>query len=123
MKLPSLFRSFAHAFRGLAFAFRMERSFRIQLLAASVVLILMWIFPLAAWQRVILLSVSVFVLVLELLNTSIERVVDLAKPRLDAYARDVKDVMAGAVLLASLFAVMIGAIIFWPYLFAGKFAL
>ncbi len=116
MKIPSLVRSFIHAFRGLVLAFRMERNFRIQIGVAVIVFVCMWIFPLAAWQRVILLSISVFVLVLELLNTSIERVVDLAKPRLDAYARDVKDVMAGAVLLASIFAVMIGAVIFWPYL-------
>jgi diacylglycerol kinase len=56
-----------------------------------------------------------FVLVLELLNTSIEHLVDLVKPRLNEYVKEVKDVMAGAVLLASVFAVIIGAVIFWGH--------
>ena len=57
------------------------------------------------------------VLVLELLNSSIERLVDLAKPRLHEEAGTIKDLMAGAVLLASMVAVIVGILIFWPYPF------
>jgi len=112
---PSIWRSFLHAGRGFRYAFVMERNFRVQCLAGIVVLFLLLIVPLATWERVILLSMIMAVLVLELLNTGIERLIDLVKPRLDAYVKDVKDVMAAAVLLASLFAVMIGIVIFWPH--------
>lgn len=122
MKPPSLFRSFAHALRGLRYAFHRERSFRVQLLAGIVVLFLMGVLPLTGWERVILLAIIMFVLVLELLNTSIEHMVDLVKPRLNEYVGEVKDLMAGAVLLASVFAVIIGAVIFWPHL-AGSLGL
>ncbi len=76
----------------------------------------MFLLPLILWERVILLTVILAVLVLELLNTGIERLIDLLKPRLDDYVKDVKDVMAAAVLLASFFAVVIGIVIFWPHI-------
>ena len=75
------------------------------------------ILPLADWKRVTVVFVTLSVLVLELLNSSIERLVDVVKPRLHEYAGDIKDIMAAAVLLASLAAAAIGIVIFWPYLF------
>lgn len=109
-------RSFKHAFRGLALAYQTERSFRLQVLAACVVLAVIIIVPLELWERSILLLVTMFVLVLELLNSSLERLVDLAKPRLHAYAGDIKDLMAGGVLIAALFALVLGLLILGPKL-------
>ncbi|MDP3793804.1 MAG: diacylglycerol kinase [Candidatus Uhrbacteria bacterium] len=109
-------RSFKHAWRGLRVAFRAEQSFRIQSVAALAVVVALFIFPLSETERWILLVVTMFILVLELLNSSIERMADLMKPRLDEHVAEVKDLMAGAVLLASCFAFVIGWIIFWPYL-------
>jgi diacylglycerol kinase len=57
------------------------------------------------------------VLVLELINSSMERLVDLVKPQLHESARDIKDLMAAAVLMASFFAVLIGLMIFLPSFF------
>ncbi len=88
----------------------MQVAAAILVLAASVAV------PLALWERVMILVVIMAVLVLELLNSSIERVVDLVKPRLHAYAGDIKDLMAGAVLIASLFALVIGVVVFWSHL-------
>jgi diacylglycerol kinase len=114
MSQPSWLRSFGHAWRGLLVCFRSERSFRFQVAAALVVTAAMFVFPLTRNERLILLVVIASVLVLELLNSSVERLVDIFKPRLDEYAKEVKDLMAGAVLLASLFALVIGALIFVP---------
>lgn len=111
-----LARSFGHAFRGLALAFKSERSFRIQLVAAFIVLVVIIVIPLELWERSILLLVTMFVLVLELLNSSLERLVDLAKPRLHAYAGDIKDLMAGSVLVAAIFAFVLGILILGPKL-------
>ena len=56
------------------------------------------------------------VLVLELLNSMIERLVDLVKPRMHGYVHDIKDLMAATVLLASLFAFAVVSLIVWPHL-------
>ncbi|MDO8584216.1 MAG: diacylglycerol kinase [bacterium] len=119
MKMPSFLRSFGHAFRGFAFAFRMERNFRVQVAVGACVLAAALLLPFAPWERVILFAMIMAVLVLELLNTGMERLIDLLKPRLDDYVKDVKDVMAAAVLLASVFAVMIGVVIVWPHFFTS----
>lgn len=110
-------RSFGHAVRGLGIAFHSEASFRWQLLSAALVLGLAWILPLDGLRRWLLAFVVLLVLVLELINSSLERLVDLAKPRLHDLAREVKDVMAGAVLLVALFSVAVGFWAFGPYLF------
>lgn len=108
--------SLSHAWRGLVLAFRTERSFRVQIGAGLVLVILLVILPFHAWERVLLLLAMASVLVLELLNSTVERLVDLVKPRLSGYVRDIKDLMAAAVLVASLFALVIGLIILWPYM-------
>jgi len=56
--------------------------------------------------------------VLELLNSAVERLVDLFKPRIHEYAEEVKDIMAGAVLMGSIGAAVVGVIVFWPHLAA-----
>jgi undecaprenol kinase len=113
--ISSFVRSLRHATRGIFLAFRTERSFRIQMLIAAFVILFMTLLPLAAWERVVLLLAMASVLVLELLNSSVERLVDLLKPRLHEYVADIKDLMAGAVLLAALFSALLGLLILWPH--------
>lgn len=114
-KQPPFTESIRHALRGLFLAYKTERSFRIQILAAIFVIATVFILPLQTWERSVLLLVAMLVLVLELLNSSVERMVDLVKPRLHEYAADIKDIMAGAVLLASLFALLLAAVILGPH--------
>ena len=113
--LNGLRQSLGHAWRGLVLAFRTERSFRIQIGAGLAVVVLVVILPFRDWERVLFLLATAAVLVLELLNSMVERLVDLVKPRLHQYVRDIKDLMAAAVLVASLFALVIGLMILWPY--------
>ena len=108
--------SFRHAFRGLLLAFRTERSFRLQIAAALVVIFFCFILPFRAWERALLLLATASVLVLELINSMVERLIDLVKPRMHLYVRDIKDLMAAAVLLASMFAAALGVLILWPYI-------
>lgn len=113
--LPVL-KSVAHAWRGLRVAFRSERNFRLQTAIALMLIAGMLVLPLALIERVILLLAIALVLVLELLNSAVERIVDLLKPRLNEYAGDIKDLMAGAVMVASAFAALTGVLVLWPYL-------
>ena len=53
---------------------------------------------------------------MEILNTVLEYLIDLLKPRLHHYVHVIKDVMAGAVLLTALIALAVGVVIFYPYL-------
>jgi undecaprenol kinase len=110
-----LFRSFRYAFRGLKYVIKNEQNFQLEILIGIFIIILMAIFDIRDWQKVILFLVIFSVLVIELINTILERVVDILKPRVHPYAQLIKDVMAAAVLLASIAAIVIGSIIFWPY--------
>lgn len=111
-----LIKSFHFAFRGLQYAWRHELNFRIETLTALVVVIAGLVLGITReeWMALLLVILSVFVL--ELFNSVIEILVDLVKPRLHEYVQIVKDVMAGAVLLASLIAAVIGFTIFIPYI-------
>lgn len=108
--------SFRCAWRGLKYALKNEQNFQLEILAAVFVISLMFILDVLDWQKVALFLVISMVLVIELINTMLERVVDILKPRVHPYAQFIKDVMAAAVLMASIGAVVIGAIIFYPYI-------
>ncbi len=110
-----LFKSFRYALRGLLTAWRNEQNFRLQSLVALGVVVLMLIVPLERWEEVSLILVITLVLVLELLNTMIEKLADLLEPRIHAYVKVIKDLMASLVLLASIGAAIIGLIVFLPH--------
>lgn len=118
MSLSRLKKSFHYAARGIARVAKEEPNFRTQLWAAAAVVVLMFLLKLSAAEKALLLLAAGFVLVLELANSIIERVVDLLQPRVHHYVEEVKDIMAGAVLVASVGAVLIGLIIFVPHLLA-----
>lgn len=105
---------FAHAFRGIGSALRQDANLWLHLLIAAIV------FAAAAWFRlpmtdwaILTLTVAV-VLVAEMLNTAIEKVVDLASPDYHEIAKLAKDIAAGAVLIASIAAVAVGLLVFGP---------
>ena len=110
-----LFKSFRYAVRGLKYVLKNEQNFQIEILGGIFVVILMFLFPTRNLEKFALFIVIFAVLVMELINTIFERVVDMLKPRVHPYAQLVKDVMAAAVLLSSIGAVIVGIIIFWPY--------
>jgi diacylglycerol kinase len=112
----SIRNSFRYARRGIFHTFKTQQSFRIQVLLALVVVFFMVLFEVTTKDTIILLFAIAAVLVLEIINTVFEYLTDLVNPKLQPAARVVKDAMAGAVLLASLFALVVGAIIFWPYI-------
>lgn len=111
-------RSFGYAMRGLRYAFVYEKNFQNEIGIALVVVAAMVYFRVTRSEAIILFLVMFGVLVTELLNTMMERMVDILKPRVHPYARLIKDLMAASVLMASMLAVVIGMIIFLPYIYA-----
>lgn len=118
INLPQFLRSTRHALRGVATVFRTENNFRIQVVVTVLVFVFASLVHVRSWEYILLILLCMSVLVLELLNSVIERMTDGFQPRLRPIARDIKDLMAGAVLLAALTAVAVGLLIFYPYLAA-----
>lgn len=102
--------------QGLVSVAKQEMSFRVQLLGAVVVVLLVIFVPLDTWQRILLILMTAAVLVLEVINTIFERIADALKPRLSPVVREVKDMMAGAVLLTAITAFVVAVMIFWSYI-------
>jgi diacylglycerol kinase len=115
LSLSRLLKSFHDAGQGLKFVFKSEQNFRVQIFIAVITFSLAIIFPLYTWEIVVIMLLILLVLVMEILNTAMEQLNDLLKPRLHHYVRVVKDIMAGAVFLTSLTSLMIGLIIFLPH--------
>lgn len=109
--------SFRFAFSGLSHAITSQKNFQIQIVIGIIGLVLAWYFELSRWEWLILILTIGLVLASELINTVVEVVVDLAvKEKLIPDAKLAKDVSAAVVLLASLFALIIGLILFIPHL-------
>jgi len=116
MKKRSLLASFRNAFTGFQHCFSTQRNFRIHLFCAGLVLLLGFFFKIDQIKTLLLFFTITLVLVLEMINTSLENLVDLLSPQLRKKAQIVKDVAAGAVLLVAILAVLMGFVIFSPYL-------
>lgn len=98
------------------YAIKNERNFQIECIAAVLVVSLAFAWPLTPFERALILFLSGWVLAFELINTAIERMLDIIKPNVHPYVRVVKDMAAGAVLVSSGVAFLIGVCIFLPYL-------
>lgn len=115
MSFKRLLKSFQYAWKGVGIVFRSEQNFRIQLVVGAFVLIAAFFLSLPLWRIIVLLMVITFVLALELINSILERMVDAFHPRIHQTVAEMKDIMAATVLLVSLGAVVIGVILFYPY--------
>lgn len=111
-------RSLSCAARGLAYALRHESNFQNELAFSVLVVSAMFYYHVTRSEMIVLFLVIMVVLIMELMNTVVERVADILKPRVHPYVRLIKDLMAASVLVASIFAVIIGLIIFVPYIIA-----
>jgi len=113
---PNLLQSFNWAFDGILHALRRERNMWIHFGAAVLVLLAALFFSLARLEVIALFVAISFVLIAEMLNTSIEHVVDLVTDELDPRAKIAKDVAAGAVLVATINALAVAYLVFYDKL-------
>lgn len=108
--------SFGHAMRGVATALRSEVHLRFHAAATVAVIGLGFYYGIARLEWALLALAVAGVWTAELLNTAIEALTDLASPDWHPLAGKAKDVAAGAVLLAALGALVVGALVFGPRL-------
>lgn len=114
-----LWKSFRYARYGLQRVAKEEQNFAIELTIGLSALILAAILQFSLWEWAVLALVIGFVLIAELLNSAVERVSDLLKPRLDIYVKEIKDIMAATVFLSAVLSVIVGLILFLPHLIEG----
>jgi diacylglycerol kinase len=110
--------SFAAAWAGLAHAARTQRNMRIHIGLAVAVAAAAWVCSVSRWEASVLTIAVALVLVMELLNTSLEAAIDLCSPQRHPLARIAKDSAAAAVLVAAGASVIVGLVVFVPHLLA-----
>lgn len=109
-----LIKSFRVAIRGILYILKTQRNFRIQIICFVIAVGVALLLKLTLSEIAIIVFAGGLVMVGEMINTGIERLVDLINPEYHPLARDIKDISAGVVLVASILAVIIGLIIFLP---------
>lgn len=113
MNVTKFFKSFTYAFAGIIAATK-EQNFRFHLLAVIIVVTTAVLTGVSKYEWLILILVMAIVLSFEMLNSALERVVDLATEEFHPLAKLSKDLAAGAVLIMAIASVIIGLIIFLP---------
>ncbi|MBR3339204.1 MAG: diacylglycerol kinase family protein [Lachnospiraceae bacterium] len=113
-KKNPLYKSFGYAFEGIFNTFGAERNMKIHCLMAVAVIVAGIICRITRIEWFICLILFGLVTSLELVNTSVEAVVDLVTEEKKPLAKKAKDAAAGAVLIAAIFAALIGLAIFVP---------
>ena len=112
LMILSVFRGFGYALKGIFRTVREERNFRIHLVAVGLVIWFSFLYEVTVGQALMLLIFCTVVLSLELLNTAVERAVDLISPQRHPLAEKAKDAAAGAVLIAAIGSVIGAALLF-----------
>ncbi|KRM12088.1 diacylglycerol kinase family protein [Paucilactobacillus suebicus] len=118
VKNTHLIQAMKHAMAGVWTVVRNERNMRYHLVAALFAIGFGWYFRISELEWLMIALAIFFVIASEFANTIAESLVDLiVQHHYDPLAKRVKDVAAGSVLLAALFAVVVAAIIFLPKFF------
>lgn len=113
-----LYKSFGYAIAGFLTCIRGERNMKIHLTAAILVTLAGTLLHISAGEWIICLILFGLIMSLEMVNTALEAVVDLVTKEKQPLAKKAKDAAAGAVLVSSVMAAIIGLIIFLPKIFA-----
>lgn len=109
-------KGFTYAFQGVMYGL-MERNFKFHCVATVVVILAGLYVKLSETEWFIIIMLIGGVLALELMNSAVERVVDLITTEQHPLAKQAKDLAAGAVLVFSIASAIIGLIIFVPKIF------
>lgn len=116
MNIKKFVRSFGYAFEGLKLAVTLDQNVRFHLIVGLIVVVFSIYLKISKFDYLIVLFAIFFVIITEMINTAIEEMTDLIVQEHRREAKIAKDVAAGSVLLAAIFAVVAGIIVFLPYI-------
>lgn len=112
----SIIDSFNYAVSGIILSIKTERNMLIHYIVAIIVLFSSLFFEFTRIEFLILLFATTLVIVLELINTAIEKTIDMVTTEYHPLAKLAKDISAGAVLIAALNAMLVGYLLFFDKL-------
>ena len=107
-------RRFQFAFNGWREILKTEINARFHLVATLVIIGLSWLLDISTADWLWVLSAIVLVWLAELFNTAIEEICDMIQPERDARVKRIKDMCAGAVLLCSVYALLVALLVLLP---------
>ena len=107
-----------YAIEGIIYTVKTQKNIRYHFLAAAFVLLASAFLPITKVECLLVVVIIALVLIVEVLNTAIEELVNMISPHINQRAKMVKDIAAGAVLISAIGAVILGSLIFIPYLFS-----
>ena len=108
-------KSFKYALTGILHVLKSERNARIHLLLAVAAMGLGLALKISPAELAAIFFAIIIVFLAELTNTALEKTLDLIEPAYNGKVAVIKDMAAGAVLIAAAGALIIGGVIFWPY--------
>lgn len=109
-------KSFTYAASGIKAAFFSEHNMWLHLAAAVIVVLLGYLFSITQTQWLFIVMCIGMVIGLELVNTALEKLCNMVHPQWHIQIQQIKDLAAGAVLIAAITAFITGLIIFLPYI-------
>lgn len=112
----SFIKSLSWALKGVSTGLKRERNLNIHFWFAIMVLLIAYILKVSAEDFVFLLSAIFFVIISETANTIIEYAMDVLYPHYNPKVGMIKDLAAGVVLLSSIYAIVIGGMVFGKYI-------
>ena len=113
-------KSFKYAFQGLFYVVKTQTNMLLHLLATIVVIAAGFFYKISTTEWLFLILSIALVLVSEIVNTAIEEIVNFISPNYHKKAGLIKDLGAAFVLLAAIFSIIIGLIIFLPKILESK---
>jgi diacylglycerol kinase len=110
-------KSFHDSLKGLKSVLKEERNFKIEILAAAVVLLVVLYFHFQIYEMIPILICIFLVLSAEIINTVVEDVCDKIEPQHDRIIGKIKDMMAAYVLVTVLGSVVVGVLVFYSHFY------
>jgi diacylglycerol kinase len=99
------------ALKGIASGISKERNIKIQMVIGIAVIVVSLLLKISTTELAIIISISFLVIVLEMLNTGLEKLFDILRPDYDRDIGKVKDMIAGAVLMSAILSIILGFLI------------
>ena len=112
-----LFKNTQYALDGLIHAFKTESSFKLELLAGMFIIPTIFLLDLTVMSQIVLLVTAFLILIVELLNSAVENVVDLVTKEIHPLAKNAKDIGATAVMFSIVLHISCWGIILYSEVF------
>ena len=117
MQKPPFYKSLLYSIKGIFWMLKSERNFQLEVLALIVNLFLIVYFELSSTDAALIILVCFLVLITEALNTAVEKICNFVEPNFNKKIGLIKDIAAGAVILATFLSIIVGILVYSNYFF------